>query len=797
MLVSLQWLNQYVDIKDKSIDELENALTMIGQEVEAIEEKGKFLDNVVVGQVVEYGRHPEADKLSLCKVDVGEEVLQIVCGAPNHKEGDKVAVAKIGAVLGGDFKIKKAKIRGIESRGMMCSEVELGIGQESDGIIILSEDAPIGEELRKYMEIADVVFELEITPNRPDCLSHIGIARELAAYYGQTVKYPQINLKEVVEKVEDNISVEIEAKDLCHRYCARIVKGVDIKESPKWLKNRLQSVGIRAINNIVDITNYLLMEYGHPLHAFDLDKLESDKIVVRKAKNGEKIVTLDDIERELNDEELLICDNNKPIALAGIMGGANTEVDKNTKNILIEVAHFTPENIRLSSKRLGLASDSSYRFERGIDIEDSYTVINRAAELMTSLGGGEVLSGIADQYIEKYESKPVSMSFTRLNSFVGKEIPKEKVTSILEGLELKVEKQGEDSILIYPTTFRTDIVCEADIFEEVIRMYGFENIEPKMPEESIQSGSTSDALLKVKSLKYLLKEIGLQEVINYSFLPKDSMDKIKWSKENLLEIINPINEDMSVMRKTLIYSLLATVRDNFNRNIYDLNIFEVSKVFEKTEEKHPLEEMRVAFAIAGKKDKFLWEPKPRSYDFYDIKSYVEDLFDGIGFVPSHIERSTQATFHPGRAADVFVGKDYIGTFGEIHPDVVENMGISKEKVYIAEFDINKIFKYAKDKRKYKKIAKYPAIQRDLAIVLADNVLIGDMIKDINKAGNLIEKVELFDIYKGEQLGNDKKSVAISITFRDQKKTLKDEEINKLMEKILGIVEKKYNGELRK
>lgn len=797
MLVSLNWLNQYVDIKGKTIEELDHALTMIGQEVEKIDEQGKNLDNVVIGKIVEYNRHPEADKLSVCKVDVGTEVLQIICGASNHKNGDKVCAAKVGAVLPGDFQIKKAKIRGIESFGMLCSEVELGIGNDESGIIILPEDAPIGEEVRKYMDIEDTVFELEITPNRPDCLSHIGIARELAAYYVQKVKYPEIKFQEISEKTEDNIKIEIEADDLCKRYCARIIKGVEIKESPKWLKKKLQAIGLRSINNVVDVTNYLLMEYGHPLHAFDYDKVEGNKIIVKKSKKGDKIVSLDEQERELNEEELLICDSSKGIAIAGVMGGLNSEVDNNTKNILIEVAHFEADNIRKTSKRLGLSSDSSYRFERGIDIEDSLTVIDRAVQLIQMTAGGDILEGVVDTYKDKYQSRNINLNFERLNNFTGKVIEKEKVKSILTGLELKVEDKDENNLTIIPTSFRNDLICEADIFEEVIRMYGFENIEAVMPVENIKAGELSENLSRIKMLKTTLKDMGLQEVINYSFLPKNAMEKIKWDNSSLLEIINPINEDMSVMRKTLVYSLLNTVKDNFKRNIYDITIFEVSKVFEKTDEKMPLEKIKVAIAAAGKKDKFIWDSKPESYDFYDLKAYVEDLFVGIGFNSYQIMRTENKTFHPGRAADVYVGKDYIGTFGEIHPDAAENMDIDKERVYTAEFDVEKLFKYAKSKKSYKKIAKYPAVQRDLAIVTDETVLVGNMLKDIEKAGNIIEKVELFDIYRSEQIGNAKKSIAISITFRDNTKTLVDEEVNKVMEKILSTIEKKYNGELRK
>ncbi|NLK61885.1 MAG: phenylalanine--tRNA ligase subunit beta [Fusobacteria bacterium] len=796
MLVSLKWLDEYIDIKDKKIDELDNALTMIGQEVEKIEEKGKYLNNVVVGKIVEYNMHPEADKLTICKVDVGNEILQIICGAPNHKNGDKVCVAKVGAVLPGDFSIKKAKIRGVESCGMLCSQVELGIGTDGDGIIILNESAEIGLDVKKHLEIDDIIFELEITPNRPDCLSHIGIARELSAYYGKNIKYPQINIKEIDEKTEDYITIVNEAPDLCKRYVSRVVKNVKIEESPKWLKDKIESIGLRSINNIVDITNFVLMEYGHPLHAFDYDKIEDKKIIIKKASQDEKFITLDSTEHTLKNGELLIADGKKSVALAGVMGGKNTEVDNNTKNILLEVAHFDADNIRKTSKLLGISSDSSYRFERGIDINDSITVINRVASLIKEVAGGEILKGIVDSYVEKYVDRVININLDKLNKFTGKIIEKDKVISILNGLQLKVTEKDNENLSITPPSYRNDIICEADLFEEVIRMYGFENIEAVMPVENIQAGKPSENLYRTKLLKTVLKNIGLQEVINYSFIPKDAHYKINYNNDNQLFIMNPISEDMSSMRKTLIYSLLTNVNDNFKRNIFDINIFEVSKVFIKTDDEMPKEELKVSICVAGRKNKFIWDTKENTYDFFDLKGYVEDFFNEIGFKSYQTIRTENKTFHPGRAVDIYVGRDYIGSYGEIHVDVMENVDIDKERVYIAEFDVEKLFKYSKDRKKYKKITKYPAIERDIAVVLDEDKLVGDMINDIKKSGNIIENVELFDIYRSSQVGENKKSVAINIIFRDNK-TLKDEEVNVVMDKILGTIEKKYSGELRK
>ena len=516
----------------------------------------------------------------------------------------------------------------------------------------------------------------------------------------------------------------------------------------------------------------------------------------KKASQDEKFITLDSTEHTLKNGELLIADGKKSVALAGVMGGKNTEVDNNTKNILLEVAHFDADNIRKTSKLLGISSDSSYRFERGIDINDSITVINRVASLIKEVAGGEILKGIVDSYVEKYVDRVININLDKLNKFTGKIIEKDKVISILNGLQLKVTEKDNENLSITPPSYRNDIICEADLFEEVIRMYGFENIEAVMPVENIQAGKPSENLYRTKLLKTVLKNIGLQEVINYSFIPKDAHYKINYNNDNQLFIMNPISEDMSSMRKTLIYSLLTNVNDNFKRNIFDINIFEVSKVFIKTDDEMPKEELKVSICVAGRKNKFIWDTKENTYDFFDLKGYVEDFFNEIGFKSYQTIRTENKTFHPGRAVDIYVGRDYIGSYGEIHVDVMENVDIDKERVYIAEFDVEKLFKYSKDRKKYKKITKYPAIERDIAVVLDEDKLVGDMINDIKKSGNIIENVELFDIYRSSQVGENKKSVAINIIFRDNK-TLKDEEVNVVMDKILGTIEKKYSGELRK
>ena len=798
MLISLNWLKQYIDLDGIEINEMENSLTMIGQEVEKIEIAGSNLENVVTAKIIEKEMHPDSDHLTVCKVDNGKEILQIVCGASNHKAGDKVVLAQIGARLSEDFVIKKGKIRGKESCGMLCSEVELGIGSDKDGIIILPEDAPIGVPFKDYLGINDTVFELEITPNRPDCLSHIGIARELSAYYGKELKYPETEIKsEISEKTSDNVKVSIEDSNLSRRYVTRILKNVTVKESPKWLKERIEAVGLRSINNIVDVSNFILMEMNHPNHVFDLDKIEGNEIKVKSAVKGDKLVTLDEQERELEDGDIVICDSKKILALGGVMGGLDSEVTDNTKNILLEVAQFNPQNVRKTSRRLTLSSDSSYRFERGIDVEDSIKVINRLANLIQEVAGGEILNGYVDVYPVPHENKVAELNFERLNRFVGKVIPREKVIEILRNLEIDIKDNGETLTLTAPS-YRGDLELEQDYFEEVIRMYGFDNIENILPRVDINKNSTLDTTKLTDRVKTICASVGLKEVINYSFIPKDALQKLKFtgvSEDKLIDISNPITEDFVTMRPTLLYSLIKNAKDNMNRNVSNIRFFEVSRTFEKAEELAK-EDIKVGIILAGENDKTLWNPKPVHYDFYDLKGIVEEVFSKLKFQSFSIKRSVQTEFHPGRSADVFVGKEYIGSFGEIHPDVLENFGLNKKTILVAEFNIELIKKYINKPFVYQGIVKYPAVPRDLALVMNENILVGDVLKTIEKIDKKVEKVELFDIYQGIGVEPGKKSVAISILLRDNSKTLEEKEINDIIDKILAKMKKDYMAELR-
>lgn len=803
MLISLNWLKDYINL-DENIDikELENALTMIGQEVENIELQGENLKNILTSKILELKMHPDSDHLTVCQVDNGSFVSQVVCGASNHKEGDIVAMAQVGAKLSEDFVIKKGKIRGIESNGMLCSETELGVGNDNSGIIIFPKDTKLGIPLNEYYNLNDIIFELEITPNRPDCLSHIGIARELSAYYNTELKMPKINNHKVSKEL-----IDINIKDnLSKRYMARVIKNVKVGPSPKWLVTRLASMGIRSINNLVDISNFIMIETNQPNHIFDFDKLKSNKIIVDKARNDEKFITLDSKERILSNDDIVIRNGEEVIALAGVMGGENTEVSENTNNILIELAHFDNISVRRTSRRHSLISESSYRFERAVDTENFDYVMNRLTDLIVEIAGGEVCD-INDVYPVKKEKNICQLSLDRMNRFIGKVIPKEKVIEIFSKLEIKVVDKGDTLELTAPS-FRGDLINQFDYFEEVIRMYGFDNIENKMPKITLSENRLNDTTKYTTDIKVLVSNLGLREVINYSFIPENSFEKLNMNidSENIITLKNPIVEEFSVLRPTLMYSLLKNVKDNLNRGQEDIRFFEVSKRFvlsdDKIEKSVYINEKRVSeretlgIVLSGSFTKNLWAPKPESYDFFDMKGIVEAMFDKLNFKSYQLRRSINSSYHPGRSVDLFVGKELIGTFGEIHPDVLENMEIDRNRVIYAEIYLDLLLKYINKSVKYKGLSKYQSVPRDIAVVVKEEVLVGDMIKSIQKVDKLIEKVELFDIYRGIGVKPGFKSVAISIVMRDDNKTLEEKDINSVMDKIVGKLKKEFDAELR-
>lgn len=792
MLVPLKWIDDFVKIDNISPAEFDSAMTMSGSKVEEVIETGKEISNVVTGKVLKIESHPDADKLVVCQLDVGNEKIQIVTGANNMKEGDIVPVALHGSTLPGGLKIKKGKLRGVESNGMMCSAIELGLNLPDavHGIHILPPDTPIGVDVKELLGLNSVIVDFEITSNRPDCLSMIGMAREVAATFNRELKIPEVIVKENDEDVNGYIHIDIEAKDLCSRYAARVVKNAVIKQSPEWLKERLMEAGVRSINNIVDITNYVMLEYGQPLHAFDYDKIAEKKIIVRRAKNGEKIRTLDGKDRELNDSMLLIADPSNPLAVAGVMGGLDSEITEDTKNIIFESAVFNGTSIRLTSKALGLRSEASSRFEKGIDPNISSVAVNRAAELVAELGAGEVVGGIADCYENKLKPWTIDISPERINRFLGTDISAQEMVDTLEKLGVKIIKG--DVMKAEIPTFRSDLELEVDIAEEIARIYGYDKIKTTLISgETTQGGRNRKQTIEDKA-KEMLVGSGLYEVVTYSFVSPRDFDKINIPEDselrNTVNILNPLGQEMSIMRTTLIPSMLEVISRNYSKKTESAEFFELGKIYiplKNPDAKLPEEKNTLVMGMYGE------------YDFYDLKGTVELLFETLGIKKYEFAReANNPSFHPGKTANIVLKKKVIGTIGEIHPDVLERYEIPVN-VYICQLDFDEIIKSSELEKRFKSLPKYPAAERDMALLIDDEIMVSQIESIIrDKGGNLVESIKLFDVYKGKQIPDNKKSVAYSIIYRSEDRTLKDEEVNKVHDEIIKAIESKLGGQLR-
>ncbi|MEM7007954.1 MAG: phenylalanine--tRNA ligase subunit beta [Thermodesulfobacteriota bacterium] len=801
MKFTLNWLRDYIDF-DLSPQELSHSLTMAGLEVEDVIYQGEGLENVVSAQILEKEAHPNAEKLSLCKVTDGENTYPIVCGATNMKAGDKVALAKIGAHLppGPKFedglKIKKAKIRGEVSEGMLCAENELGLGEESDGIIILPDHSEVGAPITDVLGLNDIVFEVGITPNRPDCLSVIGVAREVAALTGNTVKHPDETVEESGDDINQIAKVELVDPEKCPRYSCRVINDVKIGPSPDWLKRRLEASDIRSINNVVDITNFVLLEYGQPLHAFDYDLLEDHKIVVRAATNGEILKTLDDVERKLTENDLLICDGKKPVALAGVMGGANTEVSENTKNVLLESAYFDPVTVRKTSKATGLRSESSYRFERGVDPNAVVKALNRAAELIRELGEGQIARGEIDQYPNPIAPNEVTLSLDRANKALGTNIKAEDINRIATGLEFEEVKAQNGEYTFKIPTFRVDITREIDLIEEAARLYGYNNIPTTLPQVAMSSDTLNTNKLVQDQLKQVLVASGFYEVINYSFEDHEMLSLV--SKSDALKILNPLTTETSVMRTSMLPGILKNAVLNLNHQEQDLRLFEIGRVYLPNQDSELPNEIRKIAALAtGKRAPEFWGKE--EFDFFDFKSILERGFQAlIRWEDVEFENAQEIGFlHPGKSALIKVGDRELGYIGELHPDLSEKLDISN-KVYVLEIDLDQISAIAKDKTKsFKPLPKFPSVRRDIALIVDESVPASGILEEINKIGsNLIEDAAIFDVYTGEHVDEGKKSVAVSLQLRAADKTLTEEEVNKVQEKTLKKLGLALGAELR-
>ncbi len=787
MNLPLSWLKDYMNTD--GIDEATYAhkMTMSGSIVEGIENPAKEIKNVVTGKILEVAPHPDADKLVVCQVELGEaEPVQIVTGAPNVFEGAIIPVAKHKSTLPGGIKITKGKLRGVTSCGMMCSTDELGISDErATGILILPEDTPIGVDITEVLGLNESVAEFEITSNRPDCMSIIGLARETAATFGREFSVPEVVVPECGGAVNDCAAVEIANPELCSRFVARVVKNVKIGPSPEWMQRRLKACGIRAINNVVDITNYIMLEYGQPMHAYDLKHVEGSKIIVRNAKEGEILETLDDQPRTLSASMIAIGDAKRAIGVAGVMGGANSEVTEDTTEVLFEAATFHPVLVRRGAKALGMRTEASALFEKGLDPENCLPAINRACQLLSECGDGEVVSGVIDLYPGKKEQRVLPFEPEKMNRFLGLSISEQEMIDILTSLEFVVK----DGTIIVPT-FRNDIEGMADVAEEVARIYGYDRIPSTMMQGSVCVGGKTEKQLLEDAIRRELAASGLYEAVTFSFIDPKEYDMVKISPEdsrrNMVKISNPLGEENSIMRTDMLSSVMKTLRTNYNRRNPEAGIFELGTVYCPVEgETLPEEKLVVALGMYG------------SGDFYDSKGIVEQLLDSVGITKYEFSVcENDPSFHPGRCAEVWVKGEKVGVVGQIHPEVAANFKISAE-VYGALLDFNTMLKYHTVDRHYKALPKFPATSRDIAVLVDKTVPVGAMVKIFEKQqSDILRDYKLFDVYEGEQVGEGKKSVAYSLTFRADDRTLTDQEVGAVMDKILEALQKELNAELR-
>ena len=798
MDTSLSWIKAYVPDLDVTAQEYTDAMTLSGTKVEGFEKMDADLDRIVVGQIDKIEKHPDADKLIICQVNIGTETIQIVTGAPNVKEGDKVPVVldggrvagghEPGQRVAGGIKIKKGKLRGVPSNGMMCSIEELGSNRDmypeapEYGIYIFQKDVEVGSSAISALGLDDVVFEYEITSNRVDCYSVIGIAREAAATFRKEFHPPVVTPTGNDEDVNDYVKVTVKDQELCPRYTARVVKNIKIGPSPEWMQRRLASVGIRPINNLVDITNYVMEEYGQPMHAYDLDTIAGREIVVRRAEDGEKFVTLDGQEREMDSSVLMICDGEKSIGVAGIMGGENSMITDNVKTMLFEAACFNGTNIRKSAKKIGLRTDASGKFEKGLDPENAQVAIDRACQLVEEMGAGEVVGGMVDVYAEKREPSRVTFDAEKINALLGTDLTKEQMLGYLKLVELEYAETTNE---IVAPTFRQDIHRLADVAEEVARFFGYDNIPTTLPSGEATTGKLSYKLRIEEVARNIAEFCGFSQGMTYSFESPKVFDKLLLPEDSKLrqaiEIRNPLGEDYSVMRTTSLNGMLTSLATNYNRRNKNVKLYELGNVYlpkalPLTE--LPDERMQFTLGMYGEGD------------FFSMKGVVEEFFDKIGLrgKETYDPNAGKTFLHPGRQANIIYDGAVVGYLGEVHPDVADIYGIG-ERAYIAVIDMPEIVARATFDRKYEGIAKFPAVNRDLSMVVPKNIMVGQIEEVIEKNGGAhLESYSLFDLYEGAQIKPGFKSVAYSITFRAKDRTLEESDISKAMDKILAGLE---------
>lgn len=802
MIVTYNWLKEFVDFQYPAQD-LCDRLTMIGLEVDALVNIGGDLDSVIVAHLDSVEPHPDADRLTVCQVNTGTEVVQVVCGATNHKTGDLIALAQPGSVLPGDFKIKKSKIRGQVSQGMLCSEKELALAEDSPGIMILPEKLPLGQPVFDALGLKDYQIEIGLTPNRPDCLSVVGVAREVAALCGEKLKFPDIQISEAEAAIGELTSVTIENPEGCPRYAARMIKGVKIGPSPDWMVRRLEAVGMRSINNVVDVTNYVMLELGHPLHAFDFKHLRDGKIVVKSAQQGEKFTTLDDQAHSLNAEDLMICDGQQPVAMAGVMGGLDSEVKDDTETILLEAAYFKPTMIRRTSKRHGLHTESSHRFERGADIDMIPVALDRAASLIAELSGGHVLSGMIDNYPRQLTSLDLEISATRTEKLLDIDVDCNTIQSLLESIGLQVTSGSHsDCLNVRVPSFRPDIEREVDLIEEVARLYGYDQIPVSMPVGTVDAKLPPLRQLIQKTLQQSMVTAGFSETINYSFVASDSVQKVGITADDKrsvqVKILNPLSEDQSVMRTSLVPSLLETVSRNLNYRSSDLRLFELRPVFlpHETDDQHK-EQLSLAALISGQREPEGWSQSAAAVDFYDLKGVVEEILANLNIYNVSFDSSaTQPYLHPGKSCQLMSGQLLLGFLGEVHPEVLAEFGID-QSVYLFELDVENIIEVAGEHAQFKALSRFPDMIRDTALLL-DETIIADQVMDIVNRGKIrfFESATFFDLYTGKGVPAGKKSLAVRVRYRDLEKTLTEAEVNKSHDKLIRSLCHQLDAEIR-
>lgn len=789
MLVSYNWLKQYTNVEDNA-NALAEKITRGGIEVEGVEYLAEEISNVVVGYVVSKEKHPDAEKLNVCQVNVGEEEnLQIVCGAPNVDAGQYVIVAKVGAKLPG-IKIKKAKLRGVESQGMICSLAELGLSKSvvpknyQEGIYVFETEQELGSDVVEVLGLNDYILDLSITPNRADALSMRGLTYELGALYNNKVDFNDVEKEENYEDTSLQVAIE---SDSCRNYVGQVVKNVEVKSSPLWLQTRLMNSGIRPINNIVDITNYVLLEFGQPMHAFDKD-LVGDKIVVRDAKEGEVLETLDGEERKLQTTDLVITDGTRAIALGGVMGGKNTEVSEETKNIILESAYFNPTSVRRTSVAHGLRSDSSARFEKGIDPNMQKAALDRAVELILELCPNAVVESSVG-VVNKEEEKVVEITTSYINNYLGITLSTEEIAAILEGLSFTVEVTGENLVVKVPTR-RPDISIKQDLVEEVIRIYGYDNLASTLPKFSkTTKGGLTYSQRMVRDLRAVYASLGFNDTINYSLVSEEEATEYTLEDHHKVRLLMPMTETHSTLRQSLVPGLLNTVQYNVARKQKDLKLLEIGRVFFGSGDDNiqPKETLYLSAALTGEERATKWLKESSSLDFFAAKGYLEVVFERLGLDEKvTYKKSKLEGMHPGRFAEVYLGEKRIGFIGEVHPQVADKLGLNT--TYVFEINLDEVISESKVKPKYEEVTKYPEITRDIAMLVDvkdEYQNIYNVIESVNS--KLITKVELFDLYVGAELLVGKKSLALTITYSDKQKTLTDEEVTAVHDKVLSAL----------